>query len=69
MAKERSDDEIKLALSLTTVPAANLVLALVKEACQQALVPRDISRIKKGAEIPLVTEPAWKPRGAVNCAQ
>ena len=46
-----------------------MVLALVKEACQQALVPRDISRIKKGAEIPLVTELAWKPRGAVNCAQ
>lgn len=49
MAKERSDDEIKLALSLTTVPAANLVLALVKEACQQALVPRDYLENKSGA--------------------
>jgi hypothetical protein len=57
VAEEQSDDEIKLALSLTTVPAANLVLAFAKEACQQALVSRDIySRIKKGAEIPLVTE-------------
>ena len=49
MAKERSDDEIKLALSLTTVPVANLVLALVKEACQQALVPRDYLENKSGA--------------------
>jgi len=49
VAKERSDDEIKLALSLTTVPVANLVLALVKEACQQALVPRDYLENKSGA--------------------